>query len=536
MKTEKLPFSEIDNIFAASLIKDGSREQHLFMAALLWASRQGHLSLPAQEEELLELFALNREIASAILKGSREIPSELLDEKGLDLPRTPLCRFKHYYYLQKNWVFETRFLKQLEKLLALKAEAFSASEEEDLTEEQNRAVAAALSLPFSLLCGGPGTGKTYTAARIVRAFRKKHKEARIALAAPTGKAAKQLQLQLIKEDIRVETLHALLEVHRESDFFSAPSPVMADLLIVDECSMIDARLFSRLLESLHQGAHLVLMGDPYQLPPVESGTLFADLVDVLKGGFSQHLTELTRWLRSDRQEILRFAEAVKSGKAEEAWRLLSGSEEGALHYLELGEGPSAFEAIWNLVSKRFPQPSTKPIDHAALWAEKESCALLSCLRKGPFGVDQLNEMIAERFTSRMGREEHLAVPILITRTDPELGLYNGETGILIRRFSGEGEYAIFGPAPFREIPASRLPAYEYAYALSVHKSQGSEYEDVLLLVGPGSEYFGKEVIYTGATRSKKSLTILSRREVLESSLARASRKISALHARLQKTP
>lgn len=521
-------FSEIDGFFAKCLLKDdANEEQMLFLAALLWSSRQGHLCLPLEEKELLALFASFGEESKRVTEMIR---------KGGTLPIKGVCRFEEFCYLQKNWLFETHFLTHLENLLMQPSKAESPQLVKDLTDEQQNAVSKALSRPLSVLCGGPGTGKTFTAARIVRAFLERWPEARVSLAAPTGKAAKQLQTQLSGEKIQVSTLHALLGVHKESDFLSDAPCVLADLLIVDECSMIDARLFSYLLGAIQPGTHLVLMGDPYQLPPVEAGSLFADLIEVLRIKSPESLSSLTQWLRSDRQEILRLAEAVKLGEGDKVWKLLSQSGSEALKYVELGDASVVLEDIWKMASTHFPQPSSSPLNFDQLWADKEHFGLLSCLRRGPFGVDALNAWLAERFISQIKEGDTLALPILITRSSEDLDLRNGETGILIRHASRSGDFALFGPAPFKRVPFSLLPPHEYAYCLSVHKSQGSEYEHVFLIAPPGSEYFGREIIYTGATRSKKSLKIISNQEVLLKALSHASRKISALHARLQKKP
>lgn len=547
-EAEKYPFSEIDRFFAESLLHGESEEQKLFASALLWASRQGHLSLPLCTKELSLLFAPfenSSKLADALIKGASELSPRLLSD-AVESPETPFCRFQNYYYLQKNWFFETRFLRELERLLREPAETVHLDFHDlQINEEQKRAIAGALSRPFSVICGGPGTGKTYAASRIVRAFKEKWPDARIALAAPTGKAAKQLQHHLGSLDIQVTTLHALLNVHRESDYSKEPSPLMLDLLIVDECSMIDARLFSELLRAIRKNTHLVLIGDPDQLPPVETGTLFADLVDLLQERSPAHLSKLTRIVRCESEEILKFAEAIKSGDINRVWETVSsehGTHSEALSLISLDQ-----EKIWKEACDFFPKPTSRAVDPENLSKEKARFCLLSCLRKGALGVDELNALFAKRFMAKLKKGEVLALPILITRTDAALGLCNGETGFLIRHFREDGEeeqaqegakeidYAIFGPAPFKKIPLYKLPSYEWAYCLSVHKSQGSEYENVLLIAGPGAEHFGREVLYTGATRCKKSLKIASNREILEKALGHASRKISALHARLQKS-
>ena len=235
----------------------------------------------------------------------------------------------------------------------------------------------------------------------------------------------------------------------------------------------------------------------------------------------------------DRQEILQFMQAVLSGKVQNGSNI-SNSEALSFFSWDLvpKEAAKVYEKLEQIMQLRFPSPRATQIVPEDLFAQQEHFALLSCLRKGPFGVDALNQMFAAYFLHKKREGEELAMPILITRSDEKQDLYNGEVGFLIRSSCIEKEYAIFKSKPGVRVAARNLPVYEYAYALSVHKSQGSEYDEVLLLIPPGSDQLGREVIYTGASRAKKRLQIAGSETVLKSALLRASRKISALHARL----
>ena len=262
-----------------------------------------------------------------------------------------------------------------------------------------------------------------------------------------------------------------------------------DLVIVDECSMIEAPLFCSLLGSIGKGGRLVLMGDPHQLPPVGSGSLFADLVLSIKSGFALPMSALESSHRVQNKQLLALRDAIQKG-----------DEDTVLSYV-----------------------ASETIDVNGLWEKKQaaplgSFCLLSTLRKGPFGVDALNHKIKSQFA----QEE--AVPILITQSNAKLKLYNGETGVLkqgVAHFSSGRSY-----------PVHALPSFEGAYALSVHKSQGSEYDNVALLVPEGSESFGKEILYTAATRAKQEFAIYGKKETILKLMRRGSRKISGLCERL----
>jgi exodeoxyribonuclease V alpha subunit len=504
--------SEIDLFFAEFLAQEQKTEQCFsFFSALLWSSRQGNLCLKLDEENFSSFGVEGAQYFELVFRGAKAFKPSL--------QFSPIYNYKNAFYLQKNWFFETRFLEHFKRILSRPKVPVDYATHSELTKEQNLAVEKALTLPFSVICGGPGTGKSFTAARIVSSFLQKNPQARIALAAPTGKAAKHLAHIAEQNDkIRISTLHSLLGVHKKTDFSEDPSPLMEDLLIIDESSMIDARLFSYLLSAVHSPTQLVLLGDPYQLPPVDMGCLFVDLVDVMKEKFPQHLTLLTTHLRTENREILDLADSIKSGDFEKVLTTVS---------FELKE--DADETIWEHVYPYFPKPTLHEIDPQDLMRSKNQFCLLSCLRKGPFGVDAMNRMIAERLMSQIKKEERLAIPILITKSDPNLNLYNGETGFLIKSLHKD-DYAFFGTQKFK---AAELPSYEYAYCLSVHKSQGSEYEHLVLLAPSGSENFGREVLYTGVTRAKKSLKLAADPNILRASMSRVSRKISSLHDRLK---
>ncbi len=386
-----------------------------------------------------------------------------------------LHRWGSYLYPQRHWVLETRILDHLARLQSPLPTLSSAAS--DLSVEQQNAVALALSHPVSLITGGPGTGKTHVARMLAKAI-----PGRVILAAPTGKAA--ARLQSVRPDALCGTLHFVLGIRSARDLSQEGSYLKADLLIVDESSMIDLSLFAFLLASIQTGTRVVFLGDADQLPSVGAGSIFADLVDNVP------TARLTRSFRSDQVQILSLADAVRRGDPEPILAALT------------------------------------PFDPT-----RENATILSCLKKGSEGVSTLNHQIAARVIGRLKSGEEAAMPILITRTDYDKGLYNGETGLLVRS-KVKPLYARFPDG--RRFDAEALPPYEYAYALSVHKSQGSEFDHVSVLAPPGSEVFGREVLYTAITRARNSVTISGDPQVIRQTILSHSRKISGLRARLQK--
>jgi exodeoxyribonuclease V alpha subunit len=462
----------IDVQLAQTLLENKGTEAHAaLIAAMMYSMRQGHLCL-----DLAELGEGMQQAASTL-------PSHL-----------PIIRLDNLLYFQKNWVFETRFFEQIKRLSAFSAEPIP-HEPSDLNPEQAEAVRSSLHSGFSLITGGPGTGKSYTAARIASACLKQG--LKIEVAAPTGKAAARLEeglsrIGLPKDSFRCRTLHALLGIRNASDLNREGTWIPADLLLVDECSMIDARLFAYLLASIQQGTRVILMGDPDQLPPVESGSFFADLVAIAPT-LGIPSTHLKTCMRSDRLDILTLAQAMKEGKEVKPHLDLG---------LEASRPEVFYEKLWEYVQNRF--------------AEGGDFQILCCIRKGPYGVDAINQFLSERLRAP-------SAPILITRTDAKLGVYNGDTGTLYpdRATLSSG----------LTLPAVALPAYEYAYCLSVHKSQGSEYKDVLLIIPSGSETFGREVLYTAVTRARETIAIAAHPDALARALHTTTRRRSGLISR-----
>ncbi|HSX12287.1 MAG TPA: AAA family ATPase [Rhabdochlamydiaceae bacterium] len=470
---EEKQFLYLDYLFAEKVCPKGSETEAHFVASLMAFSRKGHICMPAEE-------------------GAQTYPSLI-------------CQCENNFYLQKNYSFETTVLQQIQRLLSYPSKTV-AEPLGIMTDEQKEAVKKALQYPLSLITGGPGTGKSYTALQLMAAYQKN----RIVVCAPTGKAVRLLESKSAQPSVRSGTLHTILNIRSPLDFAKQVEPLEADLVIVDECSMIDAALFARLLSAIGPTTHLVLMGDHDQLPAIESGSFFADLISAAERGYPLPLTRLTRCLRSEHQSLLKTARAVQQGQD---------------HFPYDPHLPN-FEALWRQINDHFPMPSATKPDHDLLLKQRDHFRILSAMRKGAHGVDTINEAIVERILSLKKADDYCPLPIIITRNDTQTGLCNGETGFLINNT------AVFDSG--RIFPKQQLPPFEYAYCLSVHKSQGSEYDHVLLLIPEGSDFFGRELLYTAVTRARKSLKIYASQEMVRTTLSQSSRKLSGLTDRVLK--
>lgn len=458
---------------------------------LLIAARKGHLCIKIEQDSVspsLEELILDPTLCPSL---------EKLIRKGTE--------GRNRFYLPKYFSLETQIIEQLLRLAQTSLPVHQPVDVAELTQEQNQAVNNALQLPISLILGGPGTGKTFTAGHIVKQFLAKGSSS-IILTAPTGKAAAHLADKIHQDlpSIRYGTLHSQLGLRSFVDVTQERTWLDADLVIVDECSMIDAAVFFHLLASISPETHLVLMGDFHQLPSIEGGAVFRDLAESFLPK-----TTLSTIHRSNRSEIIQLAEAILTGNVQEINNIDLGFQEGNKEKI--------MNNLWERGEKQFPIASD-PKE----WFEKlEQFRILSTLRKGPLGVDAINAFFYEKFSKKTNY-----FPIIITRNDTKkTGLCNGDIGVLIR-----DKGAIFQDG--KEIDVHELPSYEYAYCLSVHKSQGSEYKEVLLLVPQGSEGFGREILYTAVTRAKEKIEIDGHVQEMMQALKKKTERVSSISERL----
>lgn len=501
-------FLEIIDILAAHFFAKGSKHEgaKLLFAYLFSASRQGHLCvkisrslypplhliwtsettpLPKQEEE---------EIEELIFHAFETLSSDFFQQNP------HLIRQGTLLYLERNWSLESETLKLFEKWeRELPQLTFQdVLLDDNLLSEQQFAIRASLNHTLSFITGGPGVGKTYTASYLLHSFLKEYPSARVALVAPTGKAVANLQGYFLKGrgglgahlNLEVFTLHKLFN---QKIYSFLPY----DLILVDESSMINLFFMHRLLTFAKPRSRILFLGDPNQLPPIESGFIFQDLLKL-----TRNQSKLTKCIRSESQGLIQAADWIQAGNLEAFVSYVQSAQ--LLFPLSIKSKESFYSHILSYYSDEISSLNDEELIHSF-----QRFKLLSPVRKGPFGVDQINKEFKDYFAHRGIH------PILITSNDYALELFNGDTGVLIGH-----EKALFLPRTtsqsyydlskqVRVIPYALLPSFEYAYCISVHKSQGSEYEKIALLLPPTSEVFGREVLYTAITRAKKIFEIFS---------------------------
>ena len=405
-----------------------------------------------------------------------------------------------------------------------------------LDQQQSAAVQAVLEQQLVLLNGGPGTGKTSTVVQMLAAALRLQPQLRLQLAAPTGKAAARLGAAVAAGTAALEpelaerlatlpcgTLHRLLEARGDGAGFrrSAARPLELDLLVVDEVSMVDLPLMQALLAALPQAARLLLVGDPNQLAPVGPGAVLLELCrpDAL-AALGPAAVELRTTYRNDgaiatlaallRSEGLPGSELVQALRPQ-LEQLGSGDN---VRWLEAPAGRPPADALARLREQQQrlaeladalgvldPQagPAANP-GARALLGELERLILLSPIRQGPWGVEGVQRALLGQALAGPVQAWPLGTPVLNRRNLPEQELANGDIGVLVAG-SGGGRLVLFPGG--RLLHPARLAGAEPALALTVHKAQGSQYGEVLLLL-PSGRHLDARLLYTGLTRARRS--------------------------------
>ena len=449
---------------------------------------------------------------------------------GADCAETPFVICGDLLYTRRNWRYERNVAQRIAEMAAnvsggdleLPADEFYAR----LRDEQRAAVVAMCKAQFTILTGGPGTGKTHTIARAVRYLQETRPGLRLALAAPTGKAAARMTESMAKAGIvsaPAMTIHSFLGSRPDLVSFvhGRDNPLAVDWLIIDEASMIGLPLMSKLLDALPEGCKLTLVGDVDQLASVERGRVFGDLCR-LPGVSISRLRESTRFPPDG--DIARIADAVNGNRPDEVMSILKKGG-GIVNYVELGAASAASPGSWpgfvELCREKFARFAASA-DAATALARMNDFRVLCALREGPFGVERLNAFIKTRLGKRC------PIPMLITRNDRLQAVANGDVGVVmpdepkVLHLPGDD-----GP---RRIRMELLPATELAFATTIHKSQGSEFDDVAIVLPPDGEnpLLTREILYTGITRTKGSVHVYAGDEAVKACCQRSVARVTGL--------
>ena len=567
---------------------------------LALAACDGHVCLP-----LAALTGASSEEAShALLASGMAVEAGNTPSNTLAATAFPLVIDGGRLYLRAFFDLESRLLRALGILSAplpddapavarSRAVLNSVFPAREGVDWQKVAVALALTRRLTIVSGGPGTGKTTTVAALIACLLELEPDLRIALAAPTGKAAARLRETLdarardLPEAVRVRlpaeahTIHRLLGATGTSGRFRhhSANPLALDLLVVDEASMLDLALAASLLDAMPAHARLVLLGDKDQLAAVEAGAVFADissgwrfrageaarlaaLADVpeeilLQGAASEAaLPDSVVWLldshrfRTD-SGIGRLAREINAGEGAAALSWLKTQADPAVSWIETGNAPADTppavlmameEGYAAYLSALREVPANEPLETRAarIFSAFERFRVLVAVHEGARGLAAVNAHLERHARTNLGISPAAGAfwagrPVIVLANDPMTRLFNGDIGLCLP--GRDGVLTVVFPAPgggIRTVPVRRLPEHDTAFALTVHKSQGSEFSEVLfLLPAQPVRVLGRELLYTAVTRAVRRVIIAGSAAVFEAGCAARSVRFSGLGERLR---
>lgn len=431
-----------------------------------------------------------------------------------------------------------------------------AAESPEQPNWQRVAAATAVLRRAAVISGGPGTGKTSTVVRVLALLARQHaKSLRIALAAPTGKAASRLldAVRRAAADLppgllpadcvptEARTLHRLLGRRRPGDTV-APKPLPFDVVVVDEASMVDLSLMARLVRALLPETRLILLGDKDQLASVEAGAVLADVCGPVPG-FSPAMADLTSDVTGEtvpagmplaeaplRDAVVllrhsyrfgagsgigRLAEAVNAGDGAGALAIMNDPDRPDVAWHPMATAADLTARIDEAVAAylQFAHAVQGGADPAAVFRCFNAFRLLCAVRRGPFGVEAMNQRVAAALAQRRLIDPRArwypGRPVLVTQNDYGVRLFNGDVGIALP--DADGRLRVHfeaGDGSVRAVAPVRLPALETVFAMTVHKAQGSEFDDVVVLLPPENvRVVTRELLYTAVTRARRRVTV-----------------------------
>ena len=529
--------------------------------------------------------------------------------EGQDVGGAPLVLDRGRLYLDRYWRYEVALAAALAARAAAPVEAVDATAATgwldalfgvgEGLDRQRLAAAVALTRRLTVIAGGPGTGKTYTVARLLATLHlaARHRGERapqVALAAPTGKAAARLtaSLHTALPDLPVDdqvhgqlsrlhasTIHRLLGVQRSSVTrfrHDADAPLPHDVVIIDEASMVSLPLMAKLVDAVRPDARLLLLGDRDQLASVEAGAVLGDVcgphgsrpvlqlspaavtdLDPLVAGRLATEAEPAHrpgiWdvvVRLDRFRrfaagggIAEVATAIQRG-SEDVAALLPTTEDAQVRWLDPTGDRKAQGEVVALAAEAYGEviaAAQRGRPPEEVLRALEQLRVLCAHRRGPAGVDRWNAAIEAALAPRIGaagagRRAYPGRPVLITENDRALRLANGDVGVVVPdpsapermvvAFSGDG-------GGVRLLSPARLPAHETTYAMTIHKSQGSQFDHAVVVLGERiSPLLTRELVYTAITRAAERVTVLAGEAALRRALSRPVQRASGLGPRL----
>ncbi len=590
----------IDRLFASQFCTtedEASLTWFMLLMALSALQRQGHTCVDVRKLANTPLFVDETQQLNGWCYPAEEQLEHAIEQAMKNSVVASALVYQHgRLYTRRYWQFE----REIGQALAQRCAPLTLSDEDyarlntlwpgmfstDPTAEQDwqqLATACAVQQRFTVISGGPGTGKTYTVTRLLLALQCVAKgRSKIQLAAPTGKAAQRMNESIAGalEKLRghldeslinsvptdAVTLHRLLGISRfgVETRKNQANPLQCDVLIVDEASMIDMALMARVVRALPAQARLILVGDADQLPAVESGNVLEALVEghnseLISAALQQHLQRMcphlpvpkvsdkandyVKMLHTSRRfggDLATVATAIKANAPSAAWQIIRPAELPAditANQGVLSVSDSAFEAHFvHLVRQCFSAQMNPSLTPAEALQQMARCRWLSPVRNGEWGVNTLNQRIEQALQVAGGplKGGHYAGrPVMVVENHYAQGLFNGDVGIIWPAANGQLKAWFDTDKGLKTVSLSRLPAVETVFAMTVHKSQGSEFEHVVMLMpAPVSSHIAnlcsRELLYTGLTRAKAGCILVGDESRFTAMVGRQQQRYSGL--------
>jgi len=591
--------------FANFFKEKDSKDDNIFLAAYHISKNlsDGHICLDISkynnslyevkniDDEKEDKKILDKKIDLKLLKTSKFV-TDILQSNNL---KRPFILDRERFYLQRYWIYETKIINEIQNKIKnstknrdkvfknLKENSdFILSQFGEIKKEKIEwslvAVLNSVLNDFSIITGGPGTGKTFTVAKLLAILLKLNPKESIVMTAPTGKAAARMKESLdsaindklfgVKADksiiekleiIEAKTLHSLLGYQKGTHRFKRNSnnKLQNSVIIADEASMIDVSMMSKLLDAIKEGAKIVLLGDKDQLASVEAGSIFGDLCRICGDNIEDITKEVSKLYSKITNEDIQNTESQNSHslfgavcELKVSRRFIDGEGIGKFSKsvilgdetiidnddffsstkdVEITESESVINKLF-LNYKKYIQEDNikKALDLFDYFR------VLCSTREGKFGVKEVNERV-EKILKLNPKKENLYEnqPIMIRKNDAQLNIYNGDTGII--RKDTNGKLCFYMRGREDSIPVALISNYETAFAMTIHKSQGSDYDTVAVLM-PEDEnrVLSKELLYTAITRAKKKVVVLGKKSILKSAISKGVDRISGVVERMEK--
>lgn len=597
--------AEIDRQFAAFIDRlEGRQCPELYQAAVLvsQATRQGNICLDLRNAAAMFFAAGQSSQPPTLPPDISAWPEKLRQCATVGKPGdyAPLILDNQArLYLYRYWEYESSLAENIRrragdqekpidnKKLGDSLNRLFPAGDSGNPDWQKVAAFVAARRKLCVITGGPGTGKTAAVARILALLLEQDSDLKIALTAPTGKAAIRLSESIHREKPHIDcaeniknlipeqasTVHRLLGSLPRSPYFryNKNNRLPVDLVIVDEASMIDLPLMAKLTAAIPDAVRLILLGDKDQLASVEAGAVLADICGELQGysnDFQKSYNEITgdacQFDTTDREPglsdcLLELRRSYRfgpdSGIEALSRNIRAGDSVGVLAILESREfadidwqpslPPGEMERFIGEIAAKEYGGIADATDPERIFNRLDQFRVLAAVNDGPYGVAYLNQVMQRHLRGSRypvsDRRWYPGQPIMITRNDYGLGLFNGDIGIIkydndhpeypSAVFRAEYPFAVFRAenGGLKTVPAFRLPDHETAYAITIHKSQGSEFDSVLIILPErDNPVLTRELLYTGVTRAKKKVIIRGNLETITTAVKRRTSRMAGL--------